>query len=99
MMNLDELDKLGLEQLGELDEDDMSYEWHTLATFKSKTDGTLYWWEGSGCSCNSAYDDIGSKDDLRIITKATYDEFMKAVTDFPITSDKKGELTKAVVLS
>lgn len=71
----------GLEVFGELDEPNMSYEFHMLVVWQSK-DGRLWYAEDSGCSCPSPFEDCHSTDDLIEITHASLDQFWADVNDF-----------------
>lgn len=70
----------GLTVFGELDEPDMSYEFHMLVVWVG--DGRLWYQEDSGCSCPSPFEDCHSTDDLIEITHDSLDQFWTDVNDF-----------------
>lgn len=54
------------------------YDWSVLNVYKAE-DGNYYWYEGSGCSCNSLEDDISSTSDMTPLNASTWNEFSTAV--------------------
>lgn len=71
----------GLEVFGELDEPNLSYEFHMLVVWKDAS-GRLWYAEDSGCSCPSPYEDYHSTSDLIEITHDSLDQFWKDVEGF-----------------
>lgn len=79
----------GWEVVAMLDEDEMSYEWHSLVVWRERSTGRLFWAEGSGCSCDSPSDI--EQDELAPID-GDKTEFARAVHDFPCSPVEKPPL-------
>jgi hypothetical protein len=75
----------GYDVIGELDEDDLCYEWHTLHVLVQRASGRLFWIEDSGCSCNGPFDDRDEGD----LAPVGDGQFVQAVRDFPAKPDEK----------
>ena len=72
----------GFEVLQEIEEGGLSYEFHILALWRETATGALFFGTDSGCSCPSPWEST-SESDLTPITRETFDEFERAVNDFP----------------
>jgi hypothetical protein len=79
-----------LKLFGELDEPNLSYEFHMLVVWVSH-DGRLWYAEDSGCSCPSPFEDFHSVDDLIEITYDSLDQFWTVVNDF-VSYSTEGDL-------
>jgi hypothetical protein len=90
----------GLEIVDVLDEDNLSYEFNTLAIFRATETGKLYWAGSSGCSCPTPFEEYhyASADDhdLNEIRKDTLDTFIMAVDNFPASLDERNNAIRAV---
>lgn len=85
-----------LEIIGELDEDDLSYEFHMLVVWKHK-DGRLFYATDSGCSCPSPFEDVHSLADLTPITKGeSFRSFARDVESFPVSRSEHADLRQKV---
>jgi len=85
-------EKYGLEPVGELNEDDLSYEFHMLNVWQHKETGVIYWQSDSGYSCPSPYENYLSLDALNEIkNKHDLEEFVKNARNFP--ADEAGLVT------
>ena len=77
-------EKFGYELVGELDEEDLCYEFHMLCVWKRVSDGRLFWAEDWGCSCPSPFecftDPSGEWPDPIDSTRAAY---LQAISGFP----------------
>ena len=81
-----------LEQVGGLDEPDLSYEFHVLGVWRYKPTGDLYWTTDSGCSCPSPFEDdyfYGPEDTSLDCSK---EDLRKAIADFPCDEISKRQL-------
>ena len=86
------------ELVGELDEPDMSYEFHTFGVFRHIPTGRMWWATTSGCSCPSPYEEYFMntetlESNMNEITPQNQEGFEKAAMDFCSTA---GEYHQAV---
>lgn len=88
-----------LEFVGELDEPNMSYEFHCLGVWKHKPDGELYWAEDSGCSCPSPYENHYFRGPSDTNLSCSKQDLRKAIEDFPCDAISKRTLREACGLT
>lgn len=55
------------------------YEWEMFESYYDPQSGMFYWVSGSGCSCNSLWDDIHTVGDMQVGRK---EEFLNAAASF-----------------
>lgn len=71
--------------VGQLDEADMCYEWHTLTVFRRASDGRLFYVEESGCSCNGPLEDVSESD----LVPVDHGSYWQDISGFPAKPDLK----------
>ncbi|MES2211643.1 MAG: hypothetical protein V4490_00670 [Pseudomonadota bacterium] len=90
----------GLNQVGCLDEADLSYEYNTLIVVEEIQSGKMFWAQDSGCPCPTPFEDYRfvSADDnnLSALNKETLDSFINEVKNFPATLDERQSLIRKV---
>jgi hypothetical protein len=88
------------EDIGSLDEEGLSYAWHTLGVFQHKETGKVYYDCSGGCSCNSFGDDLYYNDEsdhnLTEVSVSSYEDFRQEVFEFPDTLEAREKLLRAV---
>lgn len=85
----------GLELIGTLSEEDLSYEFNEFAVWKNKK-GELFYAQDSGCSCPSFFEDFDGEETLIKITKENFIDFENAVSEFPAPTSAKEALMPTV---
>ena len=81
----------GFEVLEEISEGGLYYAFNIMALWRETATGALFFGTDSGCSCPSPWDRT-SESDLTPITRETFDEFERAVNDFPAALDERRDL-------
>jgi hypothetical protein len=89
-------DKHDLTVLGELDEQDLSWEFRMLVVWKRGADGALFYATDSGCSCPSPFEDFHSVDALTPIVRETLADFEREVSAFPADAVERADLLRKV---
>jgi hypothetical protein len=93
-------EKCGLNQIGLLDEADLSYEFNTLLVVEVIQSKKLYWATSSGCSCPVPFEEwsyVSDEDNnLNVLNKETLESFIRGVSNFPATLDERQSLISNV---
>lgn len=92
--------ELGLKLLGELDQQDLSYEFNKIGVFRHAETGRLFWANTSGCSCPGDYHEFDwdgpDRNNLRELRAGTVQDFKDAVMAFPASMEERQKfLTQA----
>lgn len=79
-----EPEDLGLETIGSID-DAGSYEFNTLAAWKDKKTGEVYWQEDAGCSCPTPFESFNTLQSLnKITTPQSFEAFAQRADDWDL---------------
>jgi hypothetical protein len=93
-------EKHGLELIHTLDEDNLSYEFNTIAIFRATETGKLYYAHSSGCSCPTPFEEYhyasADDNDLSEIRHENMDSFINTVENFPVSIDERQDAIRAV---
>lgn len=93
-------EKCGLEIVGVLDEDDLSYEFNTLIVLRATESKKLYWAQSSGCSCPTPFEEYSYVSDiehnLSELNRESLETFVNEVRNFPVSMDERQKLITSV---
>lgn len=93
-------EKLGLAQVGCLDEANLSYEFNTLLVIEEIQSGKMFWAHSSGCSCPTPFEEYSfasvNDNNLEALNKETLDTFLNVVKNFPATQEERHSLIRKV---
>jgi len=97
----DQVNDAGLVQVGELDEEGLSYEYHTLLVVQHVESKRVFYAEDSGCSCPTPFEDyhFHSPDETNMTEVTQGDSFIsfeRDVTNFPAPEKYRQELIDKV---
>jgi hypothetical protein len=91
----------GLIRIGDLDEPDLTFEFHQLVVLKHEPTGRLFYAEDSGCSCPTPFEDVsfsGPEDTTmtEITVGDSFSSFRRDVERFPASQSERESLIAAV---
>lgn len=88
----------GLEIVGVLEENGLSYEYNTFLCVRETASGRVFYCRDAGCSCPTPFEDYyfsnGDDTDLDELKPETLQQFIDEVNNFPADIDERRKLIR-----